>query len=148
MDRIINNESVAICAILNAMILDVDEIARLNLFTVMTTDRAIRMRLAGYDSYEEMVSRESSYYQALNRKFVEFQPVFVNAATMLLMGGKIENKAIGKYDLTVEGVEMAYKLTDRREKVIESVRQAAIRLEEMIRQKDTSTWYKDLKIVL
>lgn len=148
MDRIINNESVAICAILNAMILDVDEIARLNLFTVMTTDRAIRMRLAGYDSYEEMVSRESSYYQALNRKFVEFQPVFVNAATMLLMGGKIENKAIGKYDLTVEGVEMAYKLTDRREKVIESVRQAAIRLEEMIRQKDTSTWYKDLKIAL
>lgn len=148
MDRIINNESVAICAILNAMILDVDEIARLNLFTVMTTDRAIRMRLVGYDTYEEMVSRESSYYQALNRKFVEFQPVFVNAATMLLMGGKIENKAIGKYDLTVDGVEMAYKLNDRREKVIESVRQAAIHLEEMIRQKDTSTWYKDLKIVL
>ena len=148
MDRIINNESVAICAILNAMRLDVVEIARLNLFTVMTTDRAIRMRLVGYDTYEEMVSRESSYYQALNRKFVEFQPVFVNAATMLLMGGKIENKAIGKYDLTVDGVEMAYKLTDRCEKVIESVRQAAIHLEEMIRQKDTSTWYKDLKIVL
>ena len=148
MDRIINNESVAICAILNAMRLDVVEIARLNLFTVMTTDRAIRMRLVGYDTYEEMVSRESSYYQALNRKFVEFQPVFVNAATMLLMGGKIENKAIGQYDLTVDGVEMAYKLTDRREKVIESVRQAAIHLEEMIRQKDTSTWYKDLKIVL
>ena len=148
MDRIINNESVAICAILNAMILDVDEMARLNLFTVMTTDRAIRTRLVGYDSYEEMVSRESSYYQALNRKFVEFQPIFANAATMLLMGGKIENKAIGKYDLTVDGAEMAYRMTDRHEKVIESVRQAAIHLEEMIRQKDTSTLYKDLKIVL
>ena len=148
MDRIINNESVAICAILNAMILDVDEMARLNLFTVMTTDRAIRTRLVGYDSYEEMVSRESSYYQALNRKFVEFQPIFAIAATMLLMGGKIENKAIGKYDLTVDGAEMAYRMTDRHEKVIESVRQAAIHLEEMIRQKDTSTLYKDLKIVL
>ena len=148
MDRIINNESVAICAILNAMILDVDEIARPNLFTVMITDRAIRTRLAGYGSYEEMVSRESSYYQALNRKFVEFQPVFANAATMLLMGGKIENKAKGKYDLTVEGVEMAYKMIDRHEKVIENVREAAILLEGMIRQRDTSTWYKDLKIVL
>lgn len=148
MDRIINNESVAICAILNAMILDVDEIARLNLFTVMTTDRAIRTRLTGYGSYEEMVNRESSYYQALNRKFVEFQPVFVNAATILLMGGKIENKALGKYDLTVEGLEMAYKMTNRQEKVIDSVRQAAIHLEGMIRHKDTSMWYKDMKIVL
>lgn len=148
MDRIINNESVAICAILNALVLDMDEIARIYLFTVMTTDRAIRTRLAGYNSYEEMVGRESSYYQALNRKFVEFQPVFLNAAAMLMMGGKIENKTAGKYVLTLDGVIMACKMADRQEKVIGSVRQAAIRLEEMIRQKETTTWYKDLKIVL
>ena len=67
MDRIINNESVAICAILNAMVLDIDDIARLNLFVVMTTDRAIRNRLVNYSNYEEMVGKESSYYQDLNR---------------------------------------------------------------------------------
>jgi hypothetical protein len=95
-----------------------------------------------------MVSRESAYYQALNRKFVEFQPVFINAATILLMGGKIENKTPGKYDLTLKGVEMVSQMINRREKVIESVRQAANWLEEMTRQKETATWYKDLKIVL
>ena len=31
---------------------------------------------------------------------------------------------------------------------MENVRQAAIQLEVMIGQKDTMTWYKDLKIVL
>ena len=82
MDRIINNESVAICAILSALVLDVDDIARLNLFVVMTTDRAIRNRLVNYANYEEMVGKESSYYQALNRKFVEFQPVFLNACSL------------------------------------------------------------------
>lgn len=148
MDRIINNESIAICAILNALLLGVDNIARINLFTVMTSDRAIRTRLAGYNSYEDMVGRESSYFQALNRKFVEFQPVFINAATMLLMGEKIEDKIAGKFNLTLDGVEMAYLMRDRHEKVIESIIQATIRLEEMIRQKDTATWYKDLKIVL
>ena len=61
MDRIINNESVAICAILSALVLDVDDIARLNLFVVMTTDRAIRNRLVNYTNYEEMVGKESSY---------------------------------------------------------------------------------------
>ena len=95
MDRIINNESVAICAILNSLVLGIDDIARLNLFVVMTTDRAIRNRLVNYANYEEMVGKESSYYQALNRKFVELQPVFLNAITMLLMGGKIEKTPEG-----------------------------------------------------
>lgn len=148
MDRIINNESVAICAILNALVHDVDDLARLNLFVVMTTDRAVRNRLTSYSSYAEMVARESSYYQALNRKFVEFQPVFFNAATMLLMGGKIEKSQEGKYGLTSEGARMALELHDNQESVIESVKKAAIQLEAVIRQKDTATWYKDLKIVL
>ena len=148
MDRIINNESVAICAILNAMVLDIDDIARLNLFVVMTTDRAIRNRLLNYTNYEEMVGKESSYYQALNRKFVEFQPVFLNATTMLLMGRKIEKTPEGRYCLTKGGNQMAWGLQDKQEGVIENVRQAAIQLAAMIGQKDTVTWYKDMKIVL
>lgn len=148
MDRIINNESVAICAILSALVLDVDDIARLNLFVVMTTDRAIRNRLVNYANYEEMVGKESSYYQALNRKFVEFQPVFLNATTMLLMGGKVEKTAEAKYSLTNEGNQMAWELQNYQEGVMENVRQAAIQLATMIGQKDTVTWYKDLKIVL
>ena len=148
MDRIINNESVAICAILNAIVLDIDDIARINLFVVMTTDRAIRNRLVNYINYKEMVSKESSYYQALNRKFVEFQPIFLNATTMLLMGGKIEKTPEGRYCLTNEGAQMAWELQNYQEGVIEDVRQAAILLEEMIGQIDTETWYKDLKIVL
>ena len=148
MDRIINNEGVAICAILSALVLDVDDIARLNLFVVMTTDRAIRNRLVNYANYEEMVGKESSYYQALNRKFVEFQPVFLNATTMLLMGGKVEKTAEAKYSLTNEGNQMAWELQNYQEGVMENVRQAAIQLAAMIGQKDTVTWYKDLKIVL
>ena len=148
MDRIINNESVVICAILSALVLDVDDIARLNLFVVMTTDRAIRNRLVNYANYEEMVGKESSYYQALNRKFVEFQPVFLNATTMLLMGGKVEKTAEAKYSLTNEGNQMAWELQNYQEGVMENVRQAAIQLAAMIGQKDTVTWYKDLKIVL
>lgn len=148
MDRIINNESVAICAILNSLVLGIDDIARLNLFVVMTTDRAIRNRLVNYANYEKMVGKESSYYQALNRKFVELQPVFLNAITMLLMGGKIEKTPEGKYCLTNEGNLMAWELQNYQEGVMENVRQAAIQLEAMIGQKDTMTWYKDLKIVL
>lgn len=148
MDRIINNESVAICVILSALVLDVDDIARLNLFVVMTTDRAIRNRLVNYANYEEMVGKESSYYQALNRKFVEFQPVFLNATTMLLMGGKVEKTAEAKYSLTNEGSQMAWELQNYQEGVMENVLQAAIQLAAMIGQKDTVTWYKDLKIVL
>lgn len=148
MDRIINNESVAICAVLNALVLDINDIARLNLFTVMTTDRAIRNRMVNYCSYTEMVNRESSYYQALNRKFVEFQPVFLNAVTMLLIGGKVEKTEEGNYDLTEEGTRVVWQLQDNQESVIVSVRRAAIQLDSMIRQKDTATWYKDLRIVL
>jgi hypothetical protein len=148
MDRIINNESVAICAVLNALWLDIDDIARLNLFTLMTTDRAIRNRMGVYNNYEEMVGRESSYYQALNRKFVEFQPVFLNAVTMLLMGGKIEKTPDGRYCLTKEGMRMAFELKEEKDNVIESVRHAAIQLEAMMGKKDATTFYKDLKIVL
>lgn len=148
MDRIINNESVAICAVLNALVLDIDDIARLNLFTVMTTDRSVRNRMVSYNNYEEMIDRESSYYQVLNRKFLETQPVFLNAVTMLLMGGKIEKTQEREYKLTEEGALMVAELQNKQDGVIADVCQSAIRLESLIRQKETATVYKDLKIVL
>ena len=67
---------------------------------------------------------------------------------MLLMGGKIEKTAEGKYSLTNEGNQMAWELQNYQEGVMENVRQAAMQLADMIGQKDTVTWYKDLKIVL
>ena len=79
---------------------------------------------------------------------MEFQPVFLNATTMLLMGGKVEKTAEAKYSLTNEGNQMAWELQNYQEGVMENVRQAAIQLAAMIGQKDTVTWYKDLKIVL
>lgn len=148
MDRIINNESVAICAILSALDLDVDDIARLNLFVVMATDRAVRNRLVNYTTYEEMIGKESSYYQALNRKFVEFQPVFLNAFTMLMMGRKVKKLNDVKYVLTEEGKKMAEDLRMEQDGAMGNVRKAAAQLAAMIGQKDTVTWYKDLKIVL
>ena len=148
MDRIINNESVAICAILNALVLDVNEISRLNLFSVMTTDRAIRSRLIGYSDYSQMVGRESSFFQAINRKFVELQPVFLNAITMLLMAGMVEKISEGQYSLTKAGLNMASDLADMRDEVIKEVHKATVQLDALIKEKDTASLYKDLKIVL
>lgn len=148
MDRIINNESVAICAILNALVLDVEEIARLNLFAVMVTDSAIRRRVIGYSDYTQMINRESSFFQAINRKFVELQPIFLNAATMLLMGGMVEKSSKGKYSITKEGWFMASDLKDTQDEVAEEVFKAVVQLEALINGKDTASLYKDLKIVL
>lgn len=148
MDRIINNESVAVCAILNALIVDVNEISRLNLFSVMTTDRAIRSRLIGYFDYSQMVVRESSFFQAINRKFVELQPVFLNAITMLLMAGMVEKISDGQYSLTKAGLNMALDLADMQDEVIKEVHKATVQLDALIKEKDTASLYKDLKIVL
>lgn len=148
MDRIINNESVAVCAILNALIVDVNEISRLDLFSVMTTDRAIRSRLIGYSDYSQMVGRESSFFQAINRKFVELQPVFLNAVTMLLMAGMVEKISEGQYSLTKAGLNMASDLADMQDEVIKEVHKATVQLDALIKEKDTASLYKDLKIVL
>lgn len=148
MDRIINNESVAVCAILNALTVDVNEISRLNLFSVMTIDRAIRSRLIGYSDYSQMVGRESSFFQAINRKFVELQPVFLNAVTMLLIGGMVEKISEGQYSLTKAGLNMASDLADMQDEVIKEVYKATVQLDALIKGTDTASLYKDLKIVL
>lgn len=148
MDRIINNESIVICSVLDALNLDVNEISKLYLFAVMTTDRAIRGRIKSYTNYEVFAKMESAYYQALNRKYVEFQPIFLNAMTMLLLGGKIEKTNDNHYMLTPEGLMMLMDGLNNEGDVVADVRDAVIHLNELAAAKDVNTLYKDLKIVL
>lgn len=148
MDRIINNESIVICSVLDAISLDVNEMSKLYLFAVMSTDRAIRGRIKSYTIYEDFAKMESAYYQALNRKFVEFQPIFLNAMTMLLLGGKIEKTNDNLYMLTPEGLMMLMDGLNNEGDVVADVRDAVIHLNELAAAKDVNTLYKDLKIVL
>ena len=117
MDRLINNESIVICAVVSGLIMDINEISKLYLFAVLTGDRAIRKRLLSYTTYDDLVAKESAYYQALNRKFIEFQPVFFNAMTMLEMAGKIEKTETQQYNLSQEGLLMAIELQQEQEGV-------------------------------
>lgn len=148
MDRLINNESVVVCSVLDAINLDVNELPKLYVFAVLTADNAIRGRLRGYSQYDELCRKESSYYRALNRKFLEFQPVFLNAMTMLLLGGKIEKSNDGKYELTKDGVLMLWDVKDDEESVVTEVRDAVKHLNRLVEKKDVKQLYKDLKIVL
>ena len=149
MDRIINNEAIVICSVVDALNLDVSNVSELFLYVVLTADRAIRNRLDDYFRYEDFVQKESAYYQALNRKFVEFQPVFLNAMTMLLLGGKIEKKDnYSEYNLTKEGLNMLFDFQKQDAGVMEEVQNAVIHLNSLIGQIDVKTLYKDLKIVL
>ena len=148
MDRIINNESIVICSVLDALNLDVNNIAELYLYVVLSADKAIRDRLDSYNRYAEFVQKESAYYQALNRKFVEFQPIFLNAMTMLLLGGMIEKANDNHYELTQEGLLMLMDGLDNKGDVIADVRDAVLDLNGLMGTKDVKTIYKDLKIVL
>lgn len=148
MDRLINNESIVICAVVSGLSMDVNEISKLYLFAVLNGDRAIRKRLLSYKTYEDLVVKESIYYQALNRKFVEFQPVFLNAMTMLEIGGKIEKTDALCYDLTKEGLLMALDLQQEQEGAPEEVLKAAIHLNHLLGARDVKQLYKDFKIVL
>ncbi len=148
MDRIINNESIVICSVLDALNLDVNNIAELYLYVVLSADKAIRDRLDSYNRYAEFVQKESAYYQALNRKFVEFQPIFLNAMTMLLLGGMIEKKSEWEYNLTKEGLSMLMDSHFHNDGVVANVRDAVIQLDGLFGSKDVNSLYKDLKIVL
>lgn len=148
MDRIINNESIVICSVLDALNLDVNNIAELYLYVVLSADKAIRDRLDSYNRYAEFVQKESAYYQALNRKFVEFQPIFLNAMTMLLLGGMIEKNSEWEYNLTKEGLSMLMDSHFHNDGVVANVRDAVIQLDSLFGSKDVNSLYKDLKIVL
>lgn len=148
MDRIINNESIVICSVLDALNLDVNNIAELYLYVVLSADKAIRDRLDSYNRYAEFVQKESAYYQALNRKFVEFQPTFLNAMTMLLLGGMIEKESGHEYNLTKEGSSMLEDLHNKDNGVVNKVTSAVTGLVDLFGSKDVNSLYKDLKIVL
>jgi len=148
MDRLINNESIVICAVVSGLIMDINEISKLYLFTVLTGDRVIRKRLLSYRTYEDVVAKESAYYQALNRKFIEFQPVFFNAMTMLEMGGKIEKSEVQHFNLTKEGALMAFDLQHEVVGATEEVAQAAFHLNNLLGVRDAKQLYKDFKILL
>lgn len=148
MDRIANNESLVMCAILNALVGDVNQMAKLYLLVVMSIDRAIRNRVERYATYDDMVRAESGFDRALNRKFLEMQPVILNAMTMLMLSGKIEIQDTNRIDLTSEGGQMAADIQDIDSEVVEEVKLAIITLCELCNNVDEKKLYTDLKIVL
>lgn len=148
MDRITNNESITICAIMNALDCDVNDIARLYLLVMMSVDRAIRNRVVRYTSYKDMVRAESGFDRALNRKFLEMQPVFLNAMTMLMLSGKIERQGNSRIGLTLEGAYMAEDVQNIEGNVVDEVKSAVITLSDICKGKDDKALYTDLKIVL
>lgn len=148
MDRIINNESIVICTVLESLNLKVHSIAQLYLYVVLSADKAIRDRVESYANYEDFVHKESAYYQALNRKFVELQPIFLNAMTMLLLGGMIEKESGHEYNLTKEGSSMLEDLHNKDNGVVNKVTSAVTGLVDLFGSKDVNSLYKDLKIVL
>lgn len=148
MDRLINNESIAVCSVLDALNLNINPISKLYLYVVMSSDHAIRERLDHYDQYDVFIQKESSFYQALNRKFVDFQPVFLNAMTMLLLGGKIEKEPNNGYVLTIDGIKMLMDLQKKGNGVVSDIAEAVNKLNSLLCSKNVITLYNDLRIVL
>lgn len=147
MDRIANNESLLIYAILNALKNDINQVAKLYLVVIMSVDKAIRGRMARYTTYSDMVKAESEFDQALNRKFLEMQPVFLNAMTMLMLSGKVE-KEEERLELTSEGTYMADDIQTIEGVVVSEVESAVASMCGFCKDKDEKSLYTDLKIVL
>lgn len=148
MDRITNNESVIICAALNSLVHDVNDIARLYLYVVLSVDSAIRHRMQSYNTYESLVNRESGFEQALNRKFQEFQPIFLNAMTMLMMTGVTESSQDSQINITSKGVTMATDIYNIKSSTSKDILEAINRIHILTNSRETKELYKDLKIIL
>ena len=148
MDRISYNEGLAICSVLYTLVHNIMDMARLDLIVVLSVDSAIRKRVRRYKSYQEFINGESKFEQALNRKFQEFQPIIINAMTMMQMTGIIENEEGTKVGMTLKGKRIADNARDISGLVVEELKQAAIKLNKLISGIDTVTLYKDLKILL
>lgn len=148
MDRISHNECLVICAVLHSLVCNIMDMARLDLIIVLSVDDAIRKRVHRYDSYREFINGESRFEQALNRKFQEFQPIIINAMTMMQMTGVIENGEGNMVDMTLKGKQIAEETHNIPSPVTEEVKRAVIQLNELINGIDTIALYKDLKIVL
>lgn len=148
MDRISHNEGLVICSVLHSLVRNIMDIARLDLIVVLSVDGAIRKRVHHYNVYREFINSESRFERALNRKFQEFQPIIINAMTMMQMTGIIESKEGTMIDLTLKGEQIAENTHDISGLVAEEVKQAVIHLNKLIDGINTVTLYKDLKIVL
>lgn len=148
MDRIANNESVTICAVLHSLVHDVDDIARLYLYVVLSVDSAIRRRLQMYNNYESLTNGEARFEQALNRKFQEFQPIFLNAMTMLMMTGLIESLQDNKINITSKGIIMVTDLNNTISHTLKDISEAVNRIHLLTNFKETNKLYKDFKIIL
>ena len=148
MDRISNNEGIIICSVLPSLACGVNNIARLYIYTVLSVDNAIRHRIQSYNTYESMVDRESRFEQALNRKFNEFQPVFLNAMTMLLMTGLVENLEGTDVSITKKGEIMAKDLCCMKSFASKEIKEAVEYIHIIANKKDTQVLYNDLKLVL
>lgn len=147
MDRIANNESLLVYAILNILKKDISQVAKLYLVVIMSVDKAIRGRMARYTNYSDMVKAESEFDQALNRKFLEMQPVFLNAMTMLLLSGKVEIED-DRLELTSDGAYMADDIQTIEGVVVGEVKSAVASMCNFCKDKDENSLYTDLKIVL
>lgn len=147
MDRIANNESLLMYAILYALKSDINQVAKLYLVVIMSVDKAIRNRLRRYSTYVEMIKAESEFDKALNRKFLEMQPVFLNAMTMLMLSGKVE-KEEERLELTTDGAHMAYDIQEIEGVVVSEVKSAVVLMCGFCKDRDEKSLYTDLKIVL
>lgn len=148
MDRLSNNEALLSCAILHTMVHNVRDVALIDIMVVLCADRAIRQRIPKYSTYSDFVRGESRFENALNRKFKEMQPIIVNAMTMLLMSGMINNLEDNDVDLSWEGSRLAFEATDIDSMAVKDVYTASDHLVSLIADMDTVRLYNDLRIVL
>lgn len=148
MDRISNNEGVVISAVLSSLSLEVEDIARLYLFTVLSVDSAIRSRIMSYDSYAAMTSRESRIDNALNRKFREFQPIFLNATTMLHITEMVNDLPESKLSITDNGYRMINDMLDNKVDISILIDNAVKKIVSLTNEIDTKNLYNDLNIQL
>lgn len=148
MDRISNNEGAVISAVLSSLSYEVEDIARLYLFTVLCVDNAIQNRIMSYDSYVAMIHKESYVDSTLNRKFREFQPIFLNATTMLYITELISDLSKDKLGITEKGrkmiVDMLYEKLDISIRIDNAIKKVV----SLTKEKDTKTLYNDLNIQL
>lgn len=149
MDRTSHNESLIICASLQIMVeFEEINIAKLDILLVLCIDHAIRNRLLKYKTYHEFILNESKFEMALNRKFIEYQPCILNALTMMLVCGIIENADSDTMLLTKKGNIMAGESADINNDVMDSIFEATLHCKTILGTVKDTQIYKDLGIVL
>lgn len=148
MDRISNNEGTVLSSVLSSLVCKVEDIARLYLFTVLSVDNAIQCRIMSYDSYETMICGESHSENALNRKFREFQPIFLNATTMLHITEMICDLPNDKLRITDKGHKMLSDMLYDEIDISLKIDNVIKKIVSLTSEKDTKTLYNDLNIQL